>query len=89
MKILGLVLGWVLIGGLYQATAFANPIATVGETVAETTVTGARWTGHTVGAGITWLLVNTDKGIHWTWDVAHNKFLHPLVSTLTLGGVNL
>lgn len=83
----GLMLGVLLVVG--TGVASANPISTAGETVADVTVDGARWTGHTVGAGITWLLVNTDKGIHWTWDVAHNKFLHPLVSTLTLGGVNL
>ena len=87
--VIGLLLGWVLIGGMYHQTAMANPIATVGETVADTTVSGARWTGHTIGAGVTWLLVNTDNGLHWTWDVLHAKALHPLVTALTLGNVNL
>ena len=40
-------------------------------------------------AGVTWLLVNTDNGLHWTWDVLHAKALHPLVTALTLGNVNL
>lgn len=77
-----------LLCGMVQV-ASANPITEAGETVADTTLDGARWTGHTVGAGVTWVLVNADKGLHWTWDVAHNQFLHPLVGALTLGNVDL
>ena len=74
---------------LCSGTASANPISDVGETVADVTVDGARWTGHTVGAGITWLLVNTDSALHWTWFTLHNNGIHPLVELITFGSVTL
>ena len=83
----GLIVAGLLL--LCSGTASANPISDVGETVASTTVNGARWTGHTVGAGVTWLLVNTDSVLHWTNAVLHDKVIHPAVSLLTLGSVEL
>ena len=79
------VLGVLLLAGRVDA----NPLADAGETVVDTTVNGARWTGHTVGAGVTWVLVNTDEGLHWLWTVGHNQLIHPLVGVLTLGNVEL
>lgn len=84
---MGVLVGLLLCSGMTGASA--NPIAEAGNTVVDTTVTGARWTGHTIGAGVTWVLVNTDQGLHWVWTVGHNQLIHPLVSALTLGGVEL
>lgn len=79
----GLIVAGLLL--LCSGTASANPIAEVGEA----TVEGARWTGHTLGAGLTWVLVNTDKGLEWTEAVLHQKVIHPLVNVVTLGYVTL
>lgn len=87
--LMGVLVGWAFFSLAWHPTAMANPIAEVGETVADTTVSGARWTGHTLGAGVTWVLVNTDNASHFLWNTVHNQFLHPLVGALTLGGVQL
>ena len=79
----GLILGMLLFVGAGQA--MANPLSEVGEA----TVDGARWTGHTLGAGLTWVIVNTDKGLEWTEAVLHQKVIHPLVNVVTLGYVTL
>ena len=33
--------------------------------------------------------VVADKVLHWSWEVLHNKIVHPTVSVVTLGTVNL
>lgn len=78
-----------LVFGLWTGVASANPISEAGETVVDTTVNGARWTGHTVGAGVTWVLVSTDNALHWTNTVLHDRVIHPVVELLTLGSVQL
>ena len=45
--------------------------------------------GSKVWGWTTGLIVTTDKVLHWTWDTLHNKVVHPLVNTLTLGTVDL
>lgn len=33
--------------------------------------------------------VVADKVLHWSWEVLHNKIVHPIVHTVTLGTVDL
>ena len=35
------------------------------------------------------VIVLVDKGLHWSWEVLHNKIVHPLVKVGTLGVVDL
>ena len=34
-------------------------------------------------------VIVVDKTLHWSWEVLHNKLVHPLVHVVTFGAVNL
>lgn len=44
---------------------------------------------YTVGGWGRSVLVVTDNVLHWTWNTLHNKVVHPIVSVLTVGTVDL
>ena len=82
----------VLVGLLSWAApvsaAWWNPLSW-GKSAVVNTVDAAAETGRTGWSFSKELLVGTDEIVHWLWDTLHNKLLHPVVSVLTFGSINL